>query len=194
MPSPPRLVVFAGPNGAGKSSHAGPILESLGIPTFVNADLIARGLVGDDTSLAAFSAGRIMLKRLDELASERKDFAFESTLSSKTFAKFISRCKGAGYLVSIYYFCLRSGDDAVRRVRHRVAMGGHSIPELDIRRRFTRSAVNFFDLYVPLADEFTVFDNSVDDEALIIAISDRHGLTVMDFERWTHLKLLAAHS
>ena len=194
MPSTPRLVVFAGPNGAGKSSHAGPILESLRISTFVNADLIARGLVGYDTSLAAFSAGRIMLKRLDELASERKDFAFESTLSSKTFAKFISLCKGAGYLVSIYYFSLRSGDDAVRRVRHRVAMGGHSIPEVDIRRRFTRSAVNFFDLYVPLADEFTVFDNTSDDEALIIATSDGHGLTVLEFERWTHLKLLAARS
>ena len=135
-----------------------------------------------------------MLKRLDELASGRTDFAFESTLSSKTFVKFISRCKGAGYLVSMYYFSLRSSDNAVRRVRHRVAMGGHSIPEVDIRRRFTRSAVNFFDLYVPLADEFTVFDNTSDDEALIIATFDGHGLTVLDFERWTRLKLLAARS
>ena len=71
-------------------------------------------------------------------------------------------------------------------------MGGHSIPVADIRRRFTRSAVNFFDLYVQLADEFTVFDNTLDEEALIIATSDGHGLTRLDFERWTHLKLLAA--
>ena len=129
-----------------------------------------------------------MLERVDELSLVRKDFAFGSTLSSKTFAKFISRCKGAGYLVLTYYVSLHVADDGVR---HRVAMGGHSIPEVDIRRRFTRSAVNFFDLYVPLADEFTVFDNTTDVDALIVATSDEHGLTVLDFDLWTHLKQLA---
>ena len=78
----PRVVVFAGPNGAGKSTHADAILAALGIPTFVNADYIARGLAGQRTETVAFAAGRIMLNRLHELAQAQADFAFESTLSS----------------------------------------------------------------------------------------------------------------
>ena len=194
MNATPRLVIFAGPNGAGKTSNSQAILESLKMPTFVNADLIARGLIGYDTGRAARHAGRIMLLRLRTLAAAREDFAFESTLANRTFVNFVKRCKQAGYLVSIFYFSLDSADVAVRRVARRIVMGGHGIPEDVIRRRFTRSAQYFFDMYAPLADEFSVFDNTYDDEALIIATSDEHGLAVRDVERWTHLKHLAAHS
>lgn len=90
---PPRVVVFAGPNGAGKSTHADAILAALGIDTFVNADYIARGLSGRNTDAVAFEAGRIMLKRLHQLADAKTDFAFESTLSSRTFAAFLSTLK-----------------------------------------------------------------------------------------------------
>ncbi|GAB4087349.1 AAA family ATPase [Hydrogenophaga soli] len=90
---PPRVVVFAGPNGAGKSTHADAILAALGIDTFVNADYIARGLSGRNTDAVAFEAGRIMLKRLHQLADAKADFAFESTLSSRTFAAFLSTLK-----------------------------------------------------------------------------------------------------
>jgi predicted kinase len=82
---PPRVVIFAGPNGAGKSTHADAILAALGMETFVNADYIARGLSGRNTEAVAFEAGRIMLKRLRQLAEDKADFAFESTLSSRTF-------------------------------------------------------------------------------------------------------------
>ena len=73
----PRVIVFAGPNGAGKSTHADAILAKLGIETFVNADFIARGLSGRNTDAVAFEAGRIMLKRLQQLAASKADFAFE---------------------------------------------------------------------------------------------------------------------
>ena len=75
----PRVVVFAGPNGAGKSTHADAILATLGITTFVNADFIARGLSGRHTEAVTFTAGRIMLERLHQLADAGEDFAFEST-------------------------------------------------------------------------------------------------------------------
>lgn len=80
----PRVVVFAGPNGAGKSTHADAILAELRIPTFVNADYIARGLAGQQAHTVALAAGRIMLNRLRELSAARADFAFESTLSSRS--------------------------------------------------------------------------------------------------------------
>jgi predicted ABC-type ATPase len=77
----PRVVIFAGPNGAGKSTHADAILATLGISTFVNADFIARGLSGRHTEAVTFTAGRIMLTQLHQLADAGEDFAFESTLS-----------------------------------------------------------------------------------------------------------------
>ena len=92
---PPRVVIFAGPNGAGKSTHADAILAALGIETFVNADFIARGLSGRNTDTVAFEAGRIMLKRLRQLGDAKADFAFESTLASRTFARCRAACEVA---------------------------------------------------------------------------------------------------
>jgi len=168
-PSMPRVVVFAGPNGAGKSTHAEIILDALGIGTFVNADHIARGLSGRNTDSVALEAGRIMLNRLRDLANERSDFAFESTLSSRTFAPLLRRWKSQGYSVAIYYFSLSSPQLAVRRVRLRVALGGHDVPADVVQRRYARSLHNFLTLYIPLADEWTLFDNSQPGKARQVA-------------------------
>ena len=182
--SAPRVIVFAGPNGAGKTSHATAILAALDIPTFVNADLIARGLVGYNTQAAAFAAGKIMLRQLGELATVRADFAFETTLSSRSFARFLRGLKANGYRVSIYYFSLASADLAVARVQRRVLMGGHDIPEEDIRRRFERSRQNFVNLYMPVADEFTLFDNSTDDTASVVAQGVAGAVSVLNSRQW----------
>ena len=104
----PRVVVFAGPNGAGKSTHADAILDGLGIGTFVNADYIAKGLSGQHPDRVALAAGRIMLARLKDLGKSREDFAFESTLSSRSFAPFLRQLKATGYQVAIYYLSLSS--------------------------------------------------------------------------------------
>jgi predicted ABC-type ATPase len=181
----PRVIVFAGPNGAGKSSHASAILAALDISTFVNADLIARGLIGYNTQAVAFAAGKIMLRQLRELADARTDFAFESTLSSRSFALFLRGLKANEYRVSIYYFSLASADLAVARVQRRVAMGGHDIPERDIRRRYERSRQNFVNLYMPIADEFTLFDNSTDDTASVVAQGVAGAITVLNSYVWT---------
>ena len=94
----PNLVVIAGPNGAGKSTLAPALLHGLlGLDSFVNADVIARGLSGFDPDRAAIQAGRIMLQRLDELAEAREDFAFETTLASRTFAPWIGDLIASGY-------------------------------------------------------------------------------------------------
>jgi predicted ABC-type ATPase len=93
-PKQPTVVVIAGPNGAGKSTAAPFLLkQALGILEFVNADQIAVGLSAYSPETVSFEAGRIMLKRLHELAASKVSFAFESTLSSRTFALFLSRCK-----------------------------------------------------------------------------------------------------
>ena len=187
----PRVIVFAGPNGAGKSTHADAILAKLGIETFVNADYIARGLSGRNTDAVAFEAGRIMLKRLHQLAQAKADFAFESTLSSRTFALFLRRLKTQGYAVVIYYFALSSAQLAVRRVKLRVSLGGHHVPSDVVQRRFGRSLSNFFKLYSPLADEWTLFDNSGENGARIIATQSVNHLTVTEAATWQKLQKLS---
>ena len=186
----PRVIVFAGPNGAGKSTHADAILAKLGIETFVNADFIARGLSGRNTDAVAFEAGRIMLKRLHQLAGSKADFAFESTLSSRTFAMFLSTLKTQGYAVVIYYFALSSAQLAVRRVKLRVSLGGHHVPSDVIQRRFGRSLSNFFTLYAPLADEWTLFDNSNKGTAKQVATQTADQLTITEITTWQKLQKL----
>ena len=96
-PKQSTVVVIAGPNGAGKSTAAPFLLKhALGILEFVNADQIAAGLSEYSPETVSFEAGRIMLKRLRDLAAANVSFAFESTLSSRTFALFLTQCKAQG--------------------------------------------------------------------------------------------------
>ena len=189
-PQAPRVVIFAGPNGAGKSTHADAIVDALGINTFVNADYIARGLSGRNADAVAMQAGRIMLTRLKALAAAKQDFAFESTLSSRSFAPFLRQLKAQGYQVAIYYFSLTSASLAVRRVKLRVAMGGHDVPEETVRRRFGRSLLNFHSLYMPLADRWAVFDNSVTGKAKLIATHEGDNLQIKEPKPWHKLQKL----
>ena len=187
----PRVVIFAGPNGAGKSTHADAILAALGIETFVNADYIARGLSGRNTDVVAFEAGRIMLKRLHQLGDAGADFAFESTLSSNTFAPFLRTLKARGYAVAIYYFSLTNAQLAIRRVKLRVALGGHDVPGDVVKRRFGRSLINFFNLYAPLADQWALLDNSSSSQALPVATQYATYLTVTETTTWLKLQKLS---
>jgi len=157
----PHLVVLAGPNGAGKTTAAADLLAgTLRVDEFVNADVIARGLSEFHPERAALEAGRIMLARLHQLASQRINFAFETTLASRSFAPWIAGLQDGGYAFHLVYFWLRDAEEALARVKYRVASGGHDVPEETVRRRYRGGLVNFFQLYQPLADSWRFYDNS----------------------------------
>jgi predicted ABC-type ATPase len=166
----PVVIMVAGPNGAGKSSIApGLLADALGVTEYVNADVIARGISGFNPDGAAVGAGRIMLARLDELADERQSFAFETTGASRSFASRLRMLRRGGYFFILVYVWVDSADIAVERVAKRVTLGGHSVPEDTIRRRYMRGLGNFFDLYQPLADEWQFYDNSTPGNGILIA-------------------------
>jgi predicted ABC-type ATPase len=157
----PNVIVIAGPNGAGKSTMAPALLrDTLGLLEYVNADTIAEGLSAFAPEDASFDAGRVMLKRLRELADERKDFAFETTLASRTYAHWLGGLKESGYRVHISFLWLEDVELAVKRVRTRVVSGGHNIPEATIRRRYDRGLTNLFELYMPLVNSWRIYDAS----------------------------------
>jgi predicted ABC-type ATPase len=180
----PRVVVLAGINGAGKTTASQWILRDvLKIPTFVNADAIARGLNGLNPEGEAIRAGRIMLEQLKDLATQRKDFAFETTLAARTYAGWLESLRVIEYEVHLYYYWLDSPNLAITRVAQRVRAGGHFIPDETIRQRYSRSVRNFFDLYRPLADVWEVYDNSHGQRHLI-AIGMGTEEVIGDQERW----------
>lgn len=180
----PRVVVLAGINGAGKTTAARRLLaDVLSIPTFVNADAIARGLNGLHPEAEAFRAGRIMLDQLNDLARRREDFAFETTLSARTYAPWLAALRSVGYEVLLYYYWLRSPELAIARVATRVQSGGHFVPDADIRRRYARSVRNFLELYRPIADEWEVYDNTEDPRTLL-AIGTPDDELIDDPDTW----------
>jgi predicted ABC-type ATPase len=157
--SSPQVVVLAGPNEAGKSTSAKRLL--LGAPQvkeFVNADVIAQGLSAFSQERVAFAAGRIMLERLRELANAKVSFAFETTLATRRYAKWLTDLRAGGYRVRIVFLWLPSPDLAIARVADRVRAGGHDVPEEVIRSRYAAGLKNLFELYLPLADTWWVIE------------------------------------
>ncbi len=156
-----RLYIISGCNGAGKTTASYTILpEMLDCNEFVNADEIAKGLSPFNPNKVAIKAGRLMLTRIYELLESGVDFAFETTLATRSYVNTVKKAQEKGYLVTVLYFWLNSPELAVERVRIRVKEGGHHIPEETIRRRYELGISNMFNLYIPIADYWMFIDNS----------------------------------
>jgi predicted ABC-type ATPase len=97
----------------------------------------------------------------------RADFAFESTLSGLTYLSRLRRWKARGYRVEIVFLKIQSPQLGLRRIAARVRQGGHDVPRADVLRRFERGWVNFRSVYRPMADVWTVYDNSGDAPVLL---------------------------
>lgn len=155
------LYIIAGCNGAGKTTASFTILpEILNCKEFVNADEIAKGLSPFQPEKVSFESGRIMLRRINELLETNVNFAFETTLAAKSYKSKIREAKNKNYSVTLLFFWLQNVDLAIERVKIRVAEGGHNIENEVIRRRYKNGIKNLFEIYLPIADEVMIFDNS----------------------------------
>lgn len=186
----PHVIVIAGANGAGKSTVAPYLLrDTLGISEFVNADTLAQGLSAFSPESVAITAGKIMLRRLDELADSNSDFAFETTLSTRSFLPRLTRMRENGYEFTLLFLWLAKTDLAVRRVAERVRRGGHNIPEATIKRRYEKGLRNFFELYRPIADNWYFYNNSdMKDLRLIAKGESGNADEIFETKTWNNLK------
>ena len=179
----PHLYIIAGCNGAGKTTASYTVLPGiLNCDEFVNADNIAKGLSPFNGDGVAFEAGRIMLTRINELLEAGKDFAFETTLATRSYVAFIKKAKAAGYETHLIFFFLNSIELAKLRVEQRVQEGGHNIPPEVIERRYKAGIRNFNLLYKDVVDDWRLYDNSNLNRALIAEMDKSRGLNVINEE------------
>jgi predicted ABC-type ATPase len=184
----PNLYIIAGCNGAGKTTASFTILpEILNCKEFVNADEIARGISPFQPESAAIEAGRVMLKRIRDLIELRADFAFETTLSTRSFVVIINEARKMGYQVKMVFVWIKSVELAIERVALRVSEGGHNIPSDIIQRRYYRGIKNFFALYMSICDSWMIVDNSMDRTRLIAEGEKDYEKTIHNAELWNQI-------
>jgi predicted ABC-type ATPase len=181
----PNLYIIAGCNGAGKTTASYTILpEILNCKEFINADNIAAAISPLNPESVAIEAGRLMLKRINELLDEGSDFAFETTLSTKSYVSFIKKAQQVGYQVTLLYFWLSSPEMAFERVATRVSEGGHNIPVDVIERRYFRGIYNLLNLYIPICNGWIVTDNTGTISRTIAKSSTELGEIIINSDIW----------
>ena len=99
------VYIIAGPNGSGKTTFATLFLpDYVNCPNFVNADLIAKGLAPFEPQAAAIKSGKLVLQQIHDYAGRGIDFAFETTLSGKSYVSLLSELKSKGYALHLFSF------------------------------------------------------------------------------------------
>ena len=153
----PKVYLIAGCNGAGKTTASLTLLpEMLECKEFVNADNIAAGISPSQPDKVAFEAGRLMLKRINDLIDMKIDFAIETTLSSRNYISKIKEFQKKDYEVVLIYFWLNTPILAIERIKERVKKGGHFIPDEIVNRRYYRGINNLLKYFIPLSDYWLV--------------------------------------
>lgn len=183
------LYIISGCNGAGKTTASYTVLpEILDCREFVNGDEIARGLSPFNPDSMAIEAGRLMLRRIEDLLNRDKTFSIETTLATKSYLNLVRRAQAKGYQVHLLFFWLRTTELAVLRVAERVQKGGHNIPEDIIRRRYVAGINNLFRLFISEVDYWGIYDNSEQPRIKIASGSKGKEIDVFNEELYKSIK------
>lgn len=185
MSNEKKLYIIAGCNGAGKTTASKRFLPDLtDCIEFINADEIAFKLCPENVESVAFVSGRMMLDRISNLLSSGMTFAFETTLSTKSYKETIIYAQSIVYNVILIFYWLNSVELAINRVESRVIKGGHHIDIEVIRRRYKRGIINLFQIYITLVNECLIFDNTNVDYELFAIKTNLSIFYIINPEKW----------
>ena len=148
----PEIIIFAGPNGSGKSTFT----EILRPPQvyYINADEIKKILKCDD-----LEAAQIAERQREAYLSDKREFCFETVLSTSRNLELLKRAQEVGYFIRCYYVLTVAPIINVYRVKARVASGGHDVPEEKIYARYDR-AMALVPEVIAVSDICHIYDNS----------------------------------
>jgi predicted ABC-type ATPase len=168
----PTIYLIAGANGVGKTTFAREFLpKEVKCVRFMNADEVARGLSPFAPEAAAIRAGRIVLTEIRSSIQAGESFGWESTLSGRGHVRILEAAKALAYQIELHYLAVTTPEVCVERVTRRVAEGGHHVPSRDVRRRFERSIRNLIEVYLGLADRWTIWDATTSEPAALLTWS-----------------------
>lgn len=162
----PVLIVIAGPNGSGKTSTTRLVIKHEWAEqcVYINPDEIAQSKFGDWNDVNAVrQAVEYCETWREQLLQERKDFIFETVLSSEGKVDFLKRAKEAGYFIRMFFICTESPTINAARIAKRVMEGGHDVPIHKIISRYIKAIVNA-EKVARFADRVYFYDNSIDDQ------------------------------
>ncbi|WP_145942890.1 AAA family ATPase [Corynebacterium glyciniphilum] len=134
----PVLHLLVGPNGAGKSTYVTRVLQPASpLLPFINADVIAAERWPDSQAEHAYEAARIAASTRLQLLTDGRSFIAETVFSHPSKLELVGEAQARGYLVLLHVIMVPA-EITLHRVRHRVAHGGHAVPEHKIRERYDR--------------------------------------------------------
>jgi predicted ABC-type ATPase len=166
------IIVVGGANGTGKTTFSKQIIAETGYP-FLNADEIEKEL-----NIGKVQAGKEFFRRWEAWTAQQASFVVESTLSGGYLVKYLKQAQQTGYTIKMVYVFLENPAQCLHRIKIRVSLGGHNIPEEDVIRRFYRSKANFWYLYKCFAKEWVLFYNATTENSQKIAVGNQHDYTV----------------
>ena len=78
----------------------------------------------------------------DQLIASRTSFTFETVMSSEDKIQVLQKARNAGFKNYLYYIATDDPAINIQRVRNRVTIGGHPVPEDKIRQRYYLSLIH----------------------------------------------------
>jgi predicted ABC-type ATPase len=187
----PVLIVVAGPNGSGKTSTTRLVIKHEWAEqcAYINPDEIAQSKFGDWNDVNAVrQAVEYCESWREQLLQERKDFIFETVLSSDGKVDFLQRAKEAGYFISMFFICTESPTINAARIANRVMEGGHDVPINKIISRHEKAIINAVKV-TKFVDRAYFYDNSIDNQnahLLFRTVDGRFAKRYVEsFPQWT---------
>ena len=135
----------------------------------------------------ALHAGRLMLTRVNQLLEGDESFSVETTLATRSYIRLVEKAHQRGFRVSLLFLWLNSPEMARLRVSQRVSEGGHNIDDEVIRRRYKMGIKNLFELFIPVADDWAIYDNSVNPRTCVASGTRGAMIDILDAERYQEI-------
>ena len=185
--------IVAGPNGAGKTTFALQYLPKIvSCNNFINADEIAKGVSPLNFEAGLLQASKIFLQSLKQKLASKETFAFETTLSGRSYLTQIPQWQYEGWNVVLIYLYIPSAEFSAFRVLQRFEQGGHNVPADAIVRRYPRSIKNLF-LYSEVCDKTLCFNNKLGDVKPVFEKNKNQPIEVLDSITYSKIMEIVNH-